>query len=72
MFGTNTLEKTDMTKCRFKEKCDICGSWSHEYQSYKNKMIVCSKYMEEKQGLFELDEPEQMNIYEMEEMKHGK
>ena len=64
----NTLEKTDM-KHRFREKCDICGQWSHEYESYKNKMIVCSKCMEEKHGLFELDEPQQLNIYEMEELK---
>lgn len=72
MFGTNTLEKTDMTKYRFKEKCDICGRWSDEYQSYKGKMIVCCRCMEEKQGLFELDEPEQMNICEMEEDLNGK
>ena len=54
-----------MKKQRFKEKCDICGRWSYEYQSYKGKMIVCCRCMEEHHEKFELDEPEQLNIYEM-------
>lgn len=60
-----------MKKQRFKEKCDICGSWSYEYQSYKGKMIVCHRCMEEHHGKFELDEPEQLNIY-MEDLKYEK
>lgn len=58
-----------MKKQRFKEKCDICGKWSNEYQSYKGKMLICNKCMEEHHGKFELDEPQQINIYEMEKIK---
>ena len=62
-----------MKKQRFREKCDICGRWSDEYQSYKGKMIACCRCMEEYHGKFELDEPQQLNIYDLEEeLKHGK
>lgn len=51
-------------KHRFKEKCDICGCWKSEYQSYKKKMIVCDGCMKKNGGRFELDEPEQLSIYD--------
>ena len=58
-----------MARHRFKDKCDICGKWSHEYQSYKQKMVVCDECMKKYEGRFELDEPQQLDIYEMEELK---
>lgn len=50
-------------KHRYKEKCDVCGSWSKQYRSHKN-MIVCDKCYEDRQGKFELAEPVQITLDE--------
>lgn len=55
-------------KRRFKEKCEVCGQWSHYYQSH-NGLLVCDNCMIKHQGKIELEEPEQLSIYDQEELK---
>ena len=60
-------------KHRFKDKCDVCGTWSNSYEVYKSKMIVCDKCMAKHNGRFELKEVEQLSIFDIpcEEKKTG-
>ncbi len=50
-------------KQKYKEKCDICGKWTNNFDTSKG-IIICDLCMNENKGKVELEEPVQTTIFD--------
>ena len=59
-------------KLIFKDKCDVCGKYKTDCRNHDDKMIVCEECRNKHHGKYELDDPVQLSIYDVMEVKNEK